>query len=81
MPSGTRRGYGGAMLPISRRQSKIRSLTPDELRAELANPRAAGNKEELMRSMFGAMSEEEVDKLERRINEMNERIEDGDEPL
>ena len=54
-------------------------MTPAELREHLKKPPVPGKMEAFLRSARGLMSEEEVDDLERRINEMNEWVEGEDE--
>ena len=60
---------------------KRRTITPAELRVRLKQSGMVGNKEKFLRSVLGCMSEEEAAVLERRINEMNERVDEKDKPL
>ena len=56
----------------------LRTITPAELRVRLKQPGAVGNKVKFLQAIVGCMSEEEADALERRINEMNERVDEED---
>ena len=62
----------------SKRRTYPPTLNAEEVRALINDPTAEGNTKQLLQDIVGCMSEEEADAFERRINAMNERVDEED---